>query len=397
MDRSQSKYIEINGINTRYFEKGSGDPVILIHGGHFGGGASAEDWFLNFDRLAEKYHVYAFDKVGQGHTDNPKKDTDYIMGTQVKHASEFIKKLNIQKPHLIGHSRGGYIVTRLAIEYPEIPKSIVIIDSATLMQDISFYHDLADRAPSFSNTHEKIKYMIKENSWGDKHITDEWIEGNIEYSKSEKNIMAATKHSELEEKIFTKDLIERQKETHQWIREGKLNTPTLETWGLDDPSAFWDPIGINCLNLILPNVKNSSMHIFNNAGHYVFREQPVRLAKEEEGVGISAGAHFAGLKSAMLMQNHGFLASVNGIVSLAQLYRIPLLMIISYRGEMGETDPWQTEGGLRTESTLKALDIPYDIIDSPESVEKKINKAAVLSESSERPVALLITRDLMVE
>ena len=125
--------------------------------------------------------------------------------------------------------------------------------------------------------------------------------------------------------------------------------------------------------------------------------QLVRLAKEEEGVGISAGAHFAGLKSAMLMQNHGFLASVNGIVSLAQLYRIPLLMIISYRGEMGETDPWQTEGGLSTESTLKALDIPYDIIDSPESVEKKINKAAVLSESSERPVALLITRDLMVE
>ena len=274
MDRSQSKYIEINGINTRYFEKGSGDPIVLIHGGHFGGGASAEDWFLNFDHLAEKYHVYAFDKIGQGHTDNPKKNTDYIMGTQVKHASEFIKKLNIKKPHLIGHSRGGYIVTRLAIEYPEIPKSIVIIDSATLMQDISFYHDLADRVPSFNNTHEKIKYMIKENSWGDKHITDEWIEGNIEYANSQKNTIAATKHSELEEKIFTKDLIERQKETHQWIREGKLNTPTLVTWGIDDPSAFWDPIGINCLNLILPNVKNSSMHIFNNAGHYVFREQP---------------------------------------------------------------------------------------------------------------------------
>src|SRR5512138_1586389 len=58
----------------------------------------------------------------------------------------------------------------------------------------------------------------------------------------------------------------------------------------------------------------------------------VRLAKEEEGVGISAGAHLAGVKSAMLMQNHGFLQSVNGIVSLAQLYRIPLLMLISHRG-----------------------------------------------------------------
>src|SRR6201981_3006935 len=70
----------------------------------------------------------------------------------------------------------------------------------------------------------------------------------------------------------------------------------------------------------------------------------VRLAKEEEGVGISAGAHLAGVKSAMLMQNHGLLASINGIVSCAQLYRIPLLMIVSYRGELGERDPWQTEG-----------------------------------------------------
>src|SRR5260221_4527391 len=75
----------------------------------------------------------------------------------------------------------------------------------------------------------------------------------------------------------------------------------------------------------------------------------VRLAKEEEGVGISAGAHLAGVKSAMLMQNHGFLASVNGIVSCAQLYRIPLLMLISARGEFGERDPWQTEGGAVTE------------------------------------------------
>jgi sulfopyruvate decarboxylase subunit beta len=44
----------------------------------------------------------------------------------------------------------------------------------------------------------------------------------------------------------------------------------------------------------------------------------VRLAKEEEGVGISMGAHFAGVKSAMLMQNHGFLAAINGIVSGAR-------------------------------------------------------------------------------
>src|SRR5580692_6999682 len=120
----------------------------------------------------------------------------------------------------------------------------------------------------------------------------------------------------------------------------------------------------------------------------------VRLAKEEEGVGISAGAHLAGVKSAMLMQNHGFLASVNGIVSCAQLYRIPLLMLISARGTFGERDPWQTEGGGVTEHVLEALRIPYDTLDHPDHVARRIAKAQTLAYSASRPVALLLGRDL---
>jgi sulfopyruvate decarboxylase subunit alpha len=123
----------------------------------------------------------------------------------------------------------------------------------------------------------------------------------------------------------------------------------------------------------------------------------VRLAKEEEGVGISAGAHLAGVKSAMLMQNHGFLASINAIVSCAQLYHIPLLMLIIYRGEFGERDPWQTEGGGVTEHLLRALRIPYSHLDHPDHVAHRIAKAQTLAESANKPVALLLGRDLMWE
>jgi sulfopyruvate decarboxylase subunit alpha len=123
----------------------------------------------------------------------------------------------------------------------------------------------------------------------------------------------------------------------------------------------------------------------------------VRLAKEEEGVGISAGAHLAGVKSAMLMQNHGFLASINGVVSCAQLYRIPLLMLITYRGEFGERDPWQTEGGGVTEDLLRALKIPFSYLDRAEHVAARIAKAQTLALSSNKPVALLLCRDLMWE
>ena len=123
----------------------------------------------------------------------------------------------------------------------------------------------------------------------------------------------------------------------------------------------------------------------------------VRLAKEEEGVGISTGAHLAGVTSAMLMQNHGFLAAINGIVSCGQLYRIPLLMLISQRGSFGEKDPWQTEGGGVTEHVLEALRIPFDKLEAPEQVMKRIAKAQTLAHSASRPVALLLCRDLMWE
>jgi sulfopyruvate decarboxylase subunit alpha len=123
----------------------------------------------------------------------------------------------------------------------------------------------------------------------------------------------------------------------------------------------------------------------------------VRLAKEEEGVGVSAGAHLAGRKSAMLMQNHGLLQAVNGIVSLAQLYRIPLLMLISDRGHLGETDPWQTQGGKTTRPVLDALGIVTDELRDPATVQLQVARAMTLAQASLAPVALLLCRELMWE
>src|SRR5437763_4792427 len=123
----------------------------------------------------------------------------------------------------------------------------------------------------------------------------------------------------------------------------------------------------------------------------------VRLAKEEEGIGISAGAHLAGVNSALLMQNHGFLAAINGIVSLALLYKIPLLMLISYRGHMGEKDPWQTMGGMVTEPLLRSMNIPIWHLTDPGDVYRRLKDAQTLANASLHPVAVLLSRELMWE
>lgn len=123
----------------------------------------------------------------------------------------------------------------------------------------------------------------------------------------------------------------------------------------------------------------------------------VRLAKEEEGVGVSAGAHLAGVRSAMLMQNHGLFASVNAVISCALLYRIPLLMLISHRGHMGEPDPWQTEGGLLTTGVLDTLGVPHETLTRAEDAPARVRAAQTLASSALRPVALLLDRALMWE
>jgi sulfopyruvate decarboxylase subunit alpha len=121
----------------------------------------------------------------------------------------------------------------------------------------------------------------------------------------------------------------------------------------------------------------------------------IEVAKEEEAIGIAAGAYLAGRPNALLMQNHGFLASINGIVSLAMLYRLPLVMLIAHRGHWGEPYPWHTQGGIVTEPVLRALGLPFEYARDPLKVGRQIQEAYTLAWSSLSPVALLLTRDLM--
>jgi sulfopyruvate decarboxylase subunit alpha len=123
----------------------------------------------------------------------------------------------------------------------------------------------------------------------------------------------------------------------------------------------------------------------------------VEVAKEDEAVGIAMGVHLAGGRAAALMQNHGLFAALNAVVSGALLYRIPLLLLISDRGHLGERDPWQTEGGRHTRRVLDAVGIVRDELVDPGDADRKVADAATLAESSLAPVALLLTRQFLWE
>ncbi len=80
--------------------------------------------------------------------------------------------------------------------------------------------------------------------------------------------------------------------------------------------------------------------------------------KEDEGIGICAGAFMGGKRSAIIMQNTALGVVVNTLVTLTQFYRLPLPMLISYRGELGEPVACQVEMAVHTKALLNQLHIP---------------------------------------
>jgi sulfopyruvate decarboxylase subunit alpha len=115
----------------------------------------------------------------------------------------------------------------------------------------------------------------------------------------------------------------------------------------------------------------------------------VPVAREEEGVGISAGAHLGGKRSVLLMQNSGLGNSINALASLNGLYKIPLLMIISHRGGEGETIVGQVPMGRLTPKLLDAMEIPRFAPNLAEA-EKVVAGAGNLAWSRGTPTAVLL-------
>jgi len=80
--------------------------------------------------------------------------------------------------------------------------------------------------------------------------------------------------------------------------------------------------------------------------------------KEDEGVGLCAGAFMGGKRPAIIMQNTALGLTVNALATLTQFYRMPLPMLISYRGEVGEAVACQVEMAIHTKALLTQLHIP---------------------------------------
>jgi sulfopyruvate decarboxylase alpha subunit len=115
----------------------------------------------------------------------------------------------------------------------------------------------------------------------------------------------------------------------------------------------------------------------------------VVLTTEEEGIAVLAGAYLGGQKGVLLMQSSGVGNCINALALPAEC-RIPLLMLVTMRGEWGEFNPWQVAMGQATPSALEAMGVIVLRADDAERIVETVQAGAGLAFDSGRMVAVLI-------
>lgn len=110
--------------------------------------------------------------------------------------------------------------------------------------------------------------------------------------------------------------------------------------------------------------------------------------KEDEGMGLCAGAFMGGKRPMIIMQNTALGVTLNTLATLTQFYRLPLPMLISYRGELGEPVACQVEMALHTKALLAQLNIPTYHFHKRDHVEE-FDKILKFTFMCNKPVAIL--------
>jgi len=120
----------------------------------------------------------------------------------------------------------------------------------------------------------------------------------------------------------------------------------------------------------------------------------ISAVREDSALGLAAGAYLGGRQPVVLMQNSGLGTSVNALVSLHQIYDIPALLVVSWRGRDGADAPEHAIMGRIMERFLSLLQIPFAVFD-PDRVATQLESLTATMRATHKPVALVVPKGIL--
>ena len=282
----EAKFVNVNGARTRYYDVGSGETILLIHGARPSGTSSANTWVPVLTGLSKHFRVLAPDRLGHGMTDNPK--GEYSVTGEMEHLYNFIEVMKLDKFHIMGQSTGAYHAARVTLEHPEMVRTVIIADSATLSPPIGNVEERREaiglgtgaggQRGTSDDPKEQFRFAHQQLSKNREHITEEFVlaagyMASLPGGQKTDTVMRGEAAKRYEAIIATGAA-----EMREWIKQGKLQTPTLLYWGKNDPSAI-PAVGLALFDMIGEKNPRARMLIVNDAGHFHYREHPEEFAR----------------------------------------------------------------------------------------------------------------------
>jgi pimeloyl-ACP methyl ester carboxylesterase len=117
------QFLEVGGVRLHYIERGSGTPLVLLHGN----GSMIQDFESSglIDLAAHNYRVIVFDRPGFGHTDRPR-NVVWTPAAQAELIIAALNQLGVSHAIVLGHSWGASVAVALALKYPKLVQGLVL-------------------------------------------------------------------------------------------------------------------------------------------------------------------------------------------------------------------------------------------------------------------------------
>ena len=123
----RGQFVEVAGARIHYLDKGSGPPIVILHGL---GGQMGNFTYALLERLTDEFRVILMDRPGSGYSTRARGATGRL-SEQAATVAEFIQKLGLNRPLLVGHSLGGAIALAVALDHPVIVKGLALVAPLT--------------------------------------------------------------------------------------------------------------------------------------------------------------------------------------------------------------------------------------------------------------------------
>ena len=256
-----SHFVQAGGYKVHFHEAGSGEAVIMLHGG--GPGASGySNYHQNFEAFAARHRTFLVDMLGFGQSDDIGDEEESPLVVQPRVLRDLLDELGIERASFVGNSIGGTISLAFAVDYPERTNRLVLMGPGGFLYKPVFQPDLSEghrrlREATNNPTRETFQALAAAMLYDPSVMSEDLLAKRVEVAQERlRTQTVAPGASRASERVLRDEL-------------HKITAKTLIIWGKDDRVNPWE-IGIQ----LMRDVEDARMVLLKNCGHWAQAERP---------------------------------------------------------------------------------------------------------------------------